>query len=226
MSNCVPVGGYAPFSTIDWPGMLSAVVFLRGCPWRCLYCHNPELQRVAGQTQAWPEVEAFLAGRRGLLDGVVFSGGEPTMHADLPDALERVRGLGFKTGLHTGGAYPARLDQILSARLVDWVGFDVKAPFADYPALTGREDSGARARLALDHLVASGVSYELRTTIFPPLLSAGSIDNLAADIDELGGGNLVLQHCRGDDQQPLAQAPDLAGLAAELAPRLGRVMVR
>jgi len=222
----VPVGGFAPLSTIDWPGMLSTVLFLRGCPWRCPYCHNPELQLVAGQTHAWRDVLAFLEERRGFLDGVVFSGGEPTMHAGLEDALGQVRSMGFKTALHTGGAYPAQLEKILSGRLVDWVGFDVKAPFDDYPTVTAQADSGARARLSLAHLVSSGISYELRTTVYPPLLSGRSINHLASEIDELGGGNLVLQHCRDGDSQPFAHSLDLARLAADLTPRLGKVEVR
>jgi len=222
----IPVGGFAPLSTLDWPGMLSTVLFLRGCPWRCPYCHNPELQQITGQTHAWRDVLAFLDERRGFLDGVVFSGGEPTMHSGLPEALREIRAMGFKTALHTGGAYPARLKEILSGRLVDWVGFDVKAPFEDYATVTGQEESGARARLSLNLLVSSGIPYELRTTVYPPLLSGCSINHLAADIDKLGGGNLVLQHCRDNENQPFAHSPDLASLAADLTPRLGRVKVR
>ena len=142
----VPVGGITPLTTIDWPGRLAAVLFLRGCPWLCPYCHNPEFQKVAGQHYPWEKVLAFLEKRRGFLDGVVFSGGEPTLHPGLACTLEQVRALGFKIALHTAGAYPGRLDDILKRGLVDWVGFDVKAPLDDYPRITGRADSGHRAR--------------------------------------------------------------------------------
>ncbi len=222
----VPVGGFAPLSTIDWPGRLSAVLFLRGCPWRCPYCHNPELRCVAGKTHVWQDVLAFLEERRGFLEGVVMSGGEPTMHAGLPDVLKEVRAMGFATALHTGGAYPARLEEILSGGLVDWVGFDVKAPFEEYPAITAQADSGARARLSLARLVSSAVPYELRTTVYPPLMSNLSLNHLATDVEQIGGDNLVLQHCRDHDNQPFMHSPDLASLAAEITPRLRRVEVR
>ncbi|PKO61543.1 MAG: anaerobic ribonucleoside-triphosphate reductase activating protein, partial [Betaproteobacteria bacterium HGW-Betaproteobacteria-17] len=138
------VGGLTPLSTTDWPGMLAAVVFCQGCPWRCGYCHNPDLIPARGDHEIpWEDVLAFLRRRRGLLDGVVFSGGEPTAQAGLLDAMREVRELGFKIGLHTGGMYPQRLAAVLP--LVDWVGLDVKAPFADYPRVTSVTGSGERA---------------------------------------------------------------------------------
>jgi pyruvate formate lyase activating enzyme len=145
------VGGLSRLSSCDWPGQLVATVFLQGCPWRCRYCHNPHLLPAPGDGEiAWREVLAFLEARRGLLDGVVFSGGEPTVQAALPAAMRTVRALGFGVGLHTGGPTPERLKAVLP--LVDWVGFDVKAPFADYARITGVASSGEAARLSLTHL--------------------------------------------------------------------------
>ena len=139
------VGGLARWSSCDWPGQLVATVFLQGCPWRCRYCHNPHLLPVHGDGEiAWPQVLAFLETRRDLLDGVVFSGGEPLIQAALPEAMGAVRALGFGVGLHTSGAAPERLKAVLP--LVDWVGFDVKAPFADYARITGVAGSGEAAR--------------------------------------------------------------------------------
>src|SRR5215831_3439565 len=104
------VGGLIPLSASDWPGYLSAVVFCQGCPWRCGYCHNPHLLPARGSGGiAWSDVLAFLQRRAGLLDAVVFSGGEPLAQATLANAMRGVRRLGFRIGLHTGGAYPARL---------------------------------------------------------------------------------------------------------------------
>ncbi|RLB59364.1 MAG: anaerobic ribonucleoside-triphosphate reductase activating protein [Deltaproteobacteria bacterium] len=220
----IPVGGLAPFTTIDWPGRLAAAVFLRGCPWRCPYCHNADLQRVAGPRQPFSEVLDLLEQRRGFLDGVVFSGGEPTMHRQLPVALRQVRRLGFATALHTGGAYPEILEQILAAGLVDWVGFDVKAPFEHYQGVTGRADSGARARRSLELLQRSGVEYELRTTVYRPLLGDEQLQQLAGQLGPAAANRLVLQQAResggGGDDASLQQ------LAARLVPLLGQVGVR
>lgn len=106
-------------TTLDYPDHLACVVFLQGCPLRCGYCHNPQmLEPRKAKPDEWAEIEAFLDRRRGLLDGVVLSGGEPMLHADLPLAAARVRALGFRVGLHTAGVYPRRLKALLPWR--DW----------------------------------------------------------------------------------------------------------
>lgn len=189
------VGGLTPLSTTDWPGMLAAVVFCQGCPWRCGYCHNPHLIPAQGSSEIpWDEVIAFLRRRQGLLDGVVFSGGEPTSQADLADAIREVRALGFKVGLHTGGAYPRRLAEVLP--LVDWVGLDAKAPFADYARITGVEGSGERARSSLERVLASGVEHEIRTTVHPALLADDEVASLARALADRGVKRYVLQAFR------------------------------
>jgi pyruvate formate lyase activating enzyme len=189
------VGGLTPLSSTDWPGMLTAVVFCQGCPWRCRYCHNPELipSRSADEI-AWDDVMSFLRRRQGLLDGVVFSGGEPTLQVGLADAMREVRALGFKIGLHTGGAYPQRLADVLP--LVDWVGLDAKAPFADYARVTGVPGSGGRARTSLEHVLASGVDHEIRTTVHPALLSDADVTGLARELASRATKHYVLQPFR------------------------------
>ena len=189
------VGGLTPLSTTDWPGMLVAVVFCQGCPWRCGYCHNPGLIPARGEHEIpWDDVLAFLRRRQGLLDGVVFSGGEPTAQAGLADAMRAVRALGFSIGLHTGGAYPRRLAGVLP--LVDWVGFDAKAPFADYARVTDVAGSGARASSSLGLLLASGVEHEIRTTVHPALLPDADVVELARALAARGVKRQVLQAFR------------------------------
>ncbi len=223
----VPVGGMTPLSTVDWPDRLSAVLFLRGCPWRCRYCHNHQLQRVGGVTQPWDEVLTFLGSRQGLLDGVVFSGGEPTLHPGLAAAMAEVRAAGFSTALHTGGDRPDRLAALLAAGLVDWVGFDVKAPRADYDALTGSPGSGDRAFRSLRTLVSSGVPYELRTTVRHDLLPLPKLLALAREVAHCGAGNLVLQPYRDTEQRVAPHAPStLREAAHHMGDLLGPVAVR
>jgi pyruvate formate lyase activating enzyme len=186
------IGGFTPLSTTDWPGMLAAVVFCQGCPWRCRYCHNPALIPVQGENELrWETILEFLQHRRGLLDGVVFSGGEPTLQAGLYDAICEVRQLEFKVGLHTGGMYPQRLQAILP--LVDWVGMDVKAPFPDYARITGTPGSGERAHASLDLILQSGVEHEIRTTVHPALLDDETLQALADDLAERGVKHYVIQ---------------------------------
>jgi len=186
------VSGLVPFTTIDFPGRLAAVIFCQGCPWRCTYCHNPHLLPTGAGTLRWPEILAWLKTRRGLLDGVVFSGGEPLLQRGLAAALTEVRSRGFATGLHTAGIYPARLAAVLP--LLDWVGFDVKAPFAEYAAVVGC-DGGGSARAALEMLLASGLAYEIRCTV-PPAANADAVPRLRAELAALGISRLELQECR------------------------------
>jgi pyruvate formate lyase activating enzyme len=192
------VGGLTRLTSIDFPGRLAAVVFCQGCPWRCNYCHNPELLDAgAPTTWDWDQVLAFLQTRRGLLDGVVFSGGEPTLQAGLPQALQAVRAMGFATALHTGGMYPERLAAVLP--LLEWVGLDIKAPMQCHDAITGVPGSGQRARQSLRMLLASGVAHECRTTWHPGLFGEDALQALAHELAGLGVGHWALQKCRTPD---------------------------
>ena len=111
------VGGISPFSATDFPGKLAAVLFVQGCPWRCGYCHNPHLQERTGHSPiTWDSVIALLQRRVGLLDGVVFSGGEPTMDGALGAAMQEVRTMGFAIGLHTACIYPRQLRAVVTMR--------------------------------------------------------------------------------------------------------------
>ncbi|MCX7557221.1 anaerobic ribonucleoside-triphosphate reductase activating protein [Xanthomonadaceae bacterium JHOS43] len=208
----IRVGGMTPLTSIDFPGRLAAVLFLQGCPWRCGYCHNPELLPARADTGlAWEQVEAFLQRRRGLLDGVVFSGGEPTSQATLADALVRVRELGYQTGLHTGGMYPQRLHALLPQ--LDWIGLDIKAPDADYDRITGRRGSAGPVRLSLETILHSGVDFECRTTWRPELFSVDALYRLGADLRSRGVRHWAVQECRIEGRVLLPmQRPDPARL--------------
>ncbi len=162
------VGGLTRLSASDYPGKLAAVVFCQGCAWRCRYCHNPELQPFRNETAPeirWQEVLDFLKRRRGLLDAVVFSGGEPTLQPGLAEAMRQVKGLGYLVGLHTAGISPRRLAQVLP--LVDWVALDAKAPWDRHEEVTGVHGSGRRARESARQIRESGVACEFHTIASP-----------------------------------------------------------
>lgn len=210
------IAGLVPLSTMDWPGRLAATLFLQGCPWRCSYCHNQAIldPRTPG-TVTWGEVEDLLRRRRGLLDGVVFSGGEATLQRALIPALQEVRALGFRTGLHTGGAFPSRIHDIVSSDpsgpLVDWVGFDLKAQPEVFEETVGLRNVNPNASRAFERsresflvLVRAGVDVELRTTLSPALAPyAPRIAEVAADLwrearAERHRRILVFQQARAD----------------------------
>ncbi len=190
-----PVAGLTGMSTCDWPGHLAATVFLQGCPWNCTYCHNRDLidPRAPGVLE-WSDVLAFLGRRRGLLDGLVFSGGEPTRTAALPEAISDVRALGLAVGLHTSGAFPSRLAQVLGD--LRWVGLDIKALPEDYQAVVGRPGAGERAWRSLGLVLESGVDYEVRTTIHPGSAATDRLGEIVARLLAAGVRTFALQQAR------------------------------
>ena len=221
MATCHPrgaeglrIGGLTALTTQDYPGELAAVVFCQGCPWRCGYCHNGDLLNARGRDLIpWSHVRDLLGRRRGLLDAVVFSGGEPTLQAALPAALAEVRALGFKTGLHTGGPYPERLARALP--WLDWVALDIKALPQDYPTVTGVHGSGERAWESLVLLLGSGIPLEVRTTPMPGLDSPAYLDRLMGRLAQAGVRDYVLQRCHTERSQD----PELRALAS-IAPQV------
>ncbi|WP_456415477.1 anaerobic ribonucleoside-triphosphate reductase activating protein [Thiolapillus sp.] len=194
MPHALRIGGFVPFTSIDYPEQLSAVVFCQGCPWRCSYCHNQHLltSRTTGLLD-WHGILKKLHQRQGLLDAVVFSGGEPTLQKSLHHAMEQVRVMGFKVGLHTAGCYPERLKSLLP--LVDWVGLDIKDLPENYPSLTGSSSSGGQAWQSLDILLSADVPFQVRTTVHPGMTEE-QVEQLRTDLSRRGVTDHSLQVCR------------------------------
>jgi pyruvate formate lyase activating enzyme len=193
----IKVGGVTRLTSIDFPGHLAAVIFTQGCPWRCRYCYNSSLlDPRQDAAYDWEEVLFFLKRRRGLLDGVVFSGGEPTLWPSLPDYMHELRRAGFRVALHTNGAFPDRLALIIKENLADWVAMDIKALFDDYERITTIPDSGIPARQSLQILLESSVEKELRITIHPMLYAPQELLRISDQLALAGVSNLILQPCR------------------------------
>ncbi|MBX3195868.1 MAG: anaerobic ribonucleoside-triphosphate reductase activating protein [Microbacteriaceae bacterium] len=195
------IAGIARLSTCDWPGRLVATVFLQGCPLACGYCHNHGIldPRVPGAL-AWSEVLDLLARRRGLLDGVVFSGGEPTRQPALIDAMRQVHAAEFAVGLHTAGPYPLRFAEVLP--LCDWIGLDIKAAESRYAQVTGVAAAGPRAFACLRMALEAGVDLQVRTTVDPTTMTDDDVAELTAALHELGVVEHVLQTVRLEGVRP------------------------
>ncbi len=198
------VAGLIPFTTIDFPENLAAVVFFQGCPLRCPFCHNPNLQDFnANGAMEWSQVVSFLQERKKRLDGVVFSGGEPLMQPDIFSLVSEIKEIGFKVAIHTSGIYPERMKQILP--LTDWVGLDVKAPKSKYNILSGRANMDSKVYETLSHLLDAKVNFEVRTTLDPRYLSVEDIYVLADELLKAGVETYALQKYRtfdGDENPP------------------------
>jgi pyruvate formate lyase activating enzyme len=176
------IGGLQKHSFIDYPGKISCVLFLAGCNFSCPYCHNPQLVAASGGAGEQLTIEdflAFLADRRGLLEGVVISGGEPTLHDDLPDLCGRIQHMGYAVKLDTNGSRPQMLRRLITANLVDYLAMDIKMEPERYVGgVTRRCDAGAILD-SIKLLVASRIDYEFRTTCVKPLVTAKSIECIA-----------------------------------------------
>ncbi len=192
----VTIAGVAPFSTADWPGNLCATIFLQGCPWRCPYCHNGEMQ--SGNCDQSPytpqEVLHFIENRCGLLDGIVLSGGEPLMQAGSLDLAKRIVEKGLSLGLHTGGYRPEMLRELLN--YTSWVGFDYKTLFSQYDAVVGAGAAwGALAAESLNILLQSDCSFEVRTTIDAHHFTLELLSACEEELTRHGIDSWVLQAC-------------------------------
>ena len=160
--------GLQKLSMVDYPGKLAATVFTGGCNLRCPFCHNALLVTRLSEspTLSQEEVLSFLSSRKGLLDGIVLSGGEPLMHPDAVDFLEKVRNLGFSIKVDTNGSYPEMLETILQRGLADYVAMDIKnrpEKYAETVGIPGFSTENVEKSLSL--LRSSGIPYELRTTV-------------------------------------------------------------
>jgi len=176
-------------------------LFLQGCPWRCTYCHNPTLQNPRiPKSVSWEAVAHVLELRRGQLDAVVFSGGEPTRQAAIVPAMQTVRAWGYRVGLHTAGAFPARLATVLPH--VDWVGLDIKATPHQYGDITGIAASGEKAWQSLAMVQDSGADYEVRITVDPTVHTREGILDLVDALVARGVVAPVLQEVRADGANP------------------------
>jgi pyruvate formate lyase activating enzyme len=196
----IKVGGLTRLTSIDFPGHLAAVIFTQGCLWRCRYCYNTSLlDPRQDAVYDWEEVLFFLKRRRCLLDGIVFSGGEPTFWPSLPDYMHQIRRMGFRVALHTSGAYPDRLSLIIRENLVDWIGLDIKALFNDYKRITRIRGSGILASQSLQILLNSKVNREIRITVHPMLFTRQDLLDIANQLSLAGVSDLVLQTCRAKE---------------------------
>lgn len=201
------IGSFDPDALHDWPGRRTATIYLLGCPWRCVYCHNPRLQkRNREATPSWALIARQLESLRGKIDGVVFSGGEPTADRCLPEAIVAVQAMGLPVGLHCSGAYPDRLEKILP--LIDWIGFDLKADYAGYEAVTGAPGSASRATRSAQLIVASGLAHEFRLTWHHEVLSENAALLAAHFARHLGARRFVLQLFRSEGVNDASLAPD------------------
>ena len=191
------IAGIEKCSFVDYPGYLAAVFFTPGCNLDCYYCHNHSLVRETDAgTQTWFDTDvalAWLEKRRGFLDGVVITGGEPALQPGLADFIRAVRAMGYLIKLDTNGTQPAILRELLDEGLLDYVAMDIKAPIEKYEAVCGAPVDYRVINESIDILMAGRVDYEFRTTVLPHFTES---DVLAMARRIRGARRYVLQQYR------------------------------
>ena len=187
------ISGLQKMTLLDYPGKVACTVFLQGCNFRCPFCHNSDL--LCGSAQQPISEESFLAflsKRRGLLDAVCVSGGEPTLQSDLPKLLADIRALGYCVKLDTNGSRPDMLARLLSGNLVDYVAMDVKNSPDRYGATCGTAEMNLSSiEESLRLLISGSTPYELRTTVCAQLHDAASIRRMGEWLAGIAGGRAV-----------------------------------
>ena len=187
------IGGLQKTSLIDFPGKVSCVCFVSGCNFRCPYCHNPDLVNHPGK--AFLDENgffAFIRERQGFLDGVVLSGGEPTLQNDLPAFLSRIKREGYAVKLDTNGSHPRMIQELVARRLVDYIAMDIKTDPSLYPLYMQREIDPDNIRSSIRLITASDIPYEFRTTCVRPIVSEETVESIGRLIQ--GSFLYVLQH--------------------------------
>lgn len=187
------IAAIKPVSLSDYPGKPAALVFAQGCNFRCGYCHNPQLIEPQGDSAvAEEDVLSYLEGRRGRLQGVVVSGGEPLLQDGLVPFLEKLKRIGYMIKLDTNGSCPGVLRVLIKRNLVDYVAMDIKGPLKKYGAITGvLVDTDKIVDSIRTLMEASGVDYEFRTTVVKSQLSPGDLEFIGEMIK--GARRYILQ---------------------------------
>lgn len=184
------IGGLEKLSLLDYPNNIAAIIFTQGCNFRCGFCYNPML--------VWPtdkknkkglslikekDLFNFLESRLNRLDGVVISGGEPTLHSDLPEFIKKIKDLALLVKLDTNGSNFEMLSKLWQEKLIDYVAMDLKAPWSKYEKVIGCKINCSFIKKSVKLLIENNIPHEFRTTIVPGLHSEGDIVKMGEEIN-------------------------------------------
>jgi pyruvate formate lyase activating enzyme len=208
------IGGIHTLTLLDFPEQVACILFTVGCNMRCGYCHNAEFvlpdEIRKRQHDFIPEkkIFSFLDTRKGLLDGVVISGGEPTLHADLPVFIRQIKEKGFLIKLDTNGTNPEMIQNLFSENLIDYIAMDVKTSEQNYDAITGVKNNFQNIKKSRDLILQSGVKHEFRTTIIKGYHDEDVIEKIA-------------QFCKGASRYTLQNFRSVKVLDANFRKKVG-----
>jgi len=200
------IAGLQPFSLTDFPGRVAGILFTAGCNWACSYCHNKGLWKDECALIPEKEIFSFLESRKEKLDGIVVTGGEPTIQEDLIEFIEKIRSYGYLVKLDTNGTAPDKIIELLDKRYLDYIAMDIKAPFEKYPLIVGKSKISVETlKESIGVIASSGVKHEFRTTFTPHLLEQEDIDIIKTYIPK-GSFYRIQEYVKGKDRAALLKA--------------------
>ncbi len=204
------IGGLEKLTLLDYPDHLAAIIFTQGCNFRCHFCYNPMLvlPRKGGDEKnkkekgfsplSTEDLFLFLEERFGRLDGVVITGGEPTLHPDLPSFIKKIKDMGYSVKLDTNGTNPEMLQALINDKLIDYIAMDIKAPLDKYEETTSVKLDWENIKKSVKISMTSGLPYEFRTTVVPGLLVKADFQKMGELIK--GASKWYLQHFKSDTE--------------------------
>lgn len=194
-----PIYSITPFTILDYPDKTACILWFAGCNMRCGYCYNPEIVKGKGKL-TFDDALDFLRKRKNLLDGVVLSGGESTLHRDLPWLADQIHQMGMKVKIDTNGSRPHVLENLIAQKLVDYVALDFKALPRSFERITDSK-LFEEFEQSLEMLIDSDIPFEIRTTLHSSLISAEELIEMADFLYQKGySGNYYLQHFVGEKE--------------------------
>jgi len=189
------IKGFIKNTFIEYPGKIAAMIFLPNCNFRCSFCFNPELISDSDKIKDIDEKEVFefLEKQKKWIDAVIISGGEPTLHKDLPDFIKKIKAMGYLVRIYTNGTNPEMLKQLIDKKMIDSIAMDVKAPLTEesYEAITNVKGLIEKVKKSISLIMDSEIDYEFRTTVVPTMHSEKDIEEIAKYVKN--ANSLILQ---------------------------------
>jgi pyruvate formate lyase activating enzyme len=204
-----PIYNISPFTLLDFPDKTACILWFAGCNMSCLYCYNPEIVKGKGRI-GYDDTLKFIHSRKNLLDGVVLSGGECTLHHGIPEFLKEIKEMKMKVKVDTNGTNPALIKKLVTDGLIDYIALDFKSPESLFPQITGSKDFRLFEE-TLDFLIKQKFPFEVRTTVHPMLLSIADINQMIRILDfKEYEGTFYIQNFL-NNTETLFELPDAVG---------------
>lgn len=192
------VKDYIPVSMLDWEGKVASVLFIGGCNFSCSFCHNPELVRHPEKLKSveFGDINSYLIDKQGWIDGVVITGGEPTLAPDLKGIIEEIRSLGLPVKLDTNGSRPDILNELISDGLLDYVAMDIKTTFDKYKSVTKSSINSKEIQDSINLIIRSSFDYEFRTTAYPGAVTLRDLVDISSYLGDMSANQYMVQQFR------------------------------